>query len=90
MLAYARGILLLVWAEDRSLSGAMLAAARAIELDSTDALGYALRLCVLNGFENVAIPKRSPMLSAPTDESQRCVRALVMAGSCRGRGRAGH
>ena len=53
-IAYARGILLLVWAEDRehALREAMLAAARAIELDSTDALGYALRgLCVLNGFQ---------------------------------------
>jgi adenylate cyclase len=53
-IAYARGILLLVWPEDRehSLREAMLAAARAIELDSMDALGYALRgLCVLNGFQ---------------------------------------
>jgi adenylate cyclase len=53
-IAYARGILLLVWAEDHehALQEATLAATHAIELDSTDALGYALRgLCVLNGFQ---------------------------------------
>jgi adenylate cyclase len=53
-IAYARGILLLVWAEDRepALREAMVAAARSIELDSTDALGYGLRgLCVLQGFQ---------------------------------------
>ena len=53
-MAFARGILLLIWVEDRehALREAMSAAARAIELDSTDALGYALRgMCVLNGFQ---------------------------------------
>jgi adenylate cyclase len=53
-IAYARGILLLVWAEDHehALQEATLAATHAIELDRTDALGYALRgLCVLNGFQ---------------------------------------
>jgi adenylate cyclase len=52
-IAYACGIsLFLLMAVDRehALREAMLAAARAIELDSTDALGYALRgYCVLLG-----------------------------------------
>jgi adenylate cyclase len=51
-IAYARGILLLLWVDDRepALREAMIAAARAVELDSADALGYALRgWCVLNG-----------------------------------------
>jgi len=50
-IAYARGILLLVWGENReqALREAISAAVRAIELDSTDALGYALRgWCVVN------------------------------------------
>jgi adenylate cyclase len=52
-IAYARGIsVFLLMAVDRehALQEAMWAAARAIELDSTDALGYALRArCVLLG-----------------------------------------
>ena len=52
-IAYARGIsMFLLMAVDRehALREAMWAAARAIELDSTDALGYALRArCVLLG-----------------------------------------
>ncbi len=53
-IAYARGFLLLLWPEDgeQALREAKVAAARSIELDSTDALGYALRgLCVLDGFQ---------------------------------------
>ncbi len=51
-IAYARATVVLLWAEDwqeHALRDATLAAERAIELDSADALGYALRgLCVLN------------------------------------------
>ena len=66
----------------------MLAAARAIELDSTDALGYALRgLCVLNGFqvdrypEALADARRAHEMN-PNDVFVLCV--SCMAGSCRG------
>ena len=53
-ITYARGTLLLLWAgeheREQAFRDAMAAAARAIEMDSTDALGYALRgFCVLNG-----------------------------------------
>ena len=45
----------------------MRAAARAIELDSTDALGYALRAVgVLLPVNEIVIPKRSRMRVAPT------------------------
>jgi tetratricopeptide (TPR) repeat protein len=53
-IAFARAISLVMWVGDRepALREAMWAAARAIELDSMDALGYALRgLCVLNAFQ---------------------------------------
>jgi adenylate cyclase len=43
-----------LWAEDRekALREAILAATRAIELDGTDALGYALRgWCILDGYQ---------------------------------------
>ena len=77
-------------AEDRehALREAMLAAARAIELDSTDALGYALRgLCVLNGFqvdrypEALADARRAHEMN-PNDVFVLCV--SCMAGSCSG------
>jgi tetratricopeptide (TPR) repeat protein len=50
-IAYTHATVLLVWGEDQepSLQKALMAAAQAIELDNTNALGYALRgLCILN------------------------------------------
>ena len=64
-IAYARGILLLLWVEnqdhahrDAMLAAARAVAARAIEVDSTDALGYALRgWCVLNSAQVTRYPE---------------------------------
>lgn len=59
-MAYARATEVLLWGEDRenALREAMSAAARAIELDGTDALGYALRgYCVISSIQSDHYPE---------------------------------
>ena len=72
--------------QEQALREAMWATTRAIELDSTDALGYALRGLAFGRPPNgwIAFPKRLRMASRSRDESQRYIRASDSgaSGSC--------